>query len=242
LDRLYTVETHLHTAQGSACAHSTGAQMALAHKAAGYDAVIITDHFFGGKTAVPRDLPWAERIDRFCQGYEEARRTGEEIGLSVFFGWEWAWHGTEFLTYGLDKEYLLAHPEMEGWDIPTYLENVRAAGAFVSHAHPFRQADYLKGEPRLFPEYVDAVEVYNCGNQRAWNEQALSYAKRYGLAMTSGSDGHDADALRGGGMRFATPIKSLADFLRAVRTRQPFEVLTGEKEGFALGRIENTKG
>ncbi len=209
--------------------------MALAHKKAGYDAIILTDHFFGGNTAVPRNLPWAERIERFCSGYEEAKRTGDRIGLFVFFGWEWAYDGTEFLTYGLDKEYLLAHPEMEGWDIPTYLENVRAAGAFVAHAHPFRRAEYLKSEPRLFPAYVDAVEVYNCGNADiAWNEQARAYARKYGLAMTSGSDGHDANDLRRGGMRFAAPVESLEDFIRAVRTRQPFEVLTGKKEGFSI--------
>ena len=140
MENLFTIETHLHTAQGSACAVSTGEEMARAHKAAGYDAIILTDHFFGGNTAVPRDLPWAERIERYCAGYEQARAVGEAIGLKVFFGIEWAWHGTEFLTYGIGKEYLLAHPEMETWDIPTYLTNVRAAGAFVSHAHPFRQA------------------------------------------------------------------------------------------------------
>ena len=110
MDKLYTVETHLHTSQGSACAHSTGAEMARAHKAAGYDTIIITDHFFGGNTAVPRDLPWAQRIELFCAGYEQAKQEGDKIGLTVLFGWEWAWHGTEFLTYGLDKAYLLAHP------------------------------------------------------------------------------------------------------------------------------------
>lgn len=235
MDKLYTIETHLHTSQGSACAHSTGAEMARAHKAAGYDTIIITDHFFGGNTAVPRDLPWERRIALFCSGYEQAKEEGDQIGLTVLFGWEWAWHGTEFLTYGLDQDYLLAHPEMEEWDIPTYLTHVRAAGAYVSHAHPFRQAPYLKGEPRLFPEYVDAAEVYNCGNtDNLYNLQALDYARRYGLAMTSGSDGHDARQMRGGGMRFATPMRTIDDFIRAVRTRQPFEILTGKKEGFPI--------
>lgn len=231
MENLFTIETHLHTAQGSACAVSTGEEMARAHKAAGYDAIILTDHFFGGNTAVPRDLPWAERIDRYCAGYEQARAVGEAIGLKVFFGIEWAWRGTEFLTYGIGKDYLLAHPEMETWDIPTYLTNVRAAGAFVSHAHPFRQASYLTQPPRLFPEYVDAVEVYNCGNaEQAYNDQALAYAKRYGLAMTAGSDGHDAREMRGGGMRFATELNTIEDFIRAVRTRQPFEILRGKKK------------
>ena len=77
MENLFTIETHLHTAQGSACAVSTGEEMARAHKAAGYDAIILTDHFFGGNTAEPRDLPWAERIERYCAGYEQARAVGE---------------------------------------------------------------------------------------------------------------------------------------------------------------------
>ena len=77
------------------------------------------------------------------------------------------------------------------------------------------------------------MEIYNSGNaDNAWNLQALEYARKYGLAMTSGSDDHDAKALRGGGMAFATPVDTMEDFIRAVRTRQPFEVLTGEKEAF----------
>lgn len=236
MNGIYTIETHLHTAQGSACAVSSGEEMARAHKAAGYDAIIITDHFFGGNTAVPRNLPWSQRIDLFCAGYEEAARTGEEIGLKVFFGWEWAWKGTEFLTYGLDKAYLLSHPEMEEWDIPTYLTQVRSAGAFVSHAHPFRQYPPAWVEPRLYPEYVDAVEVFNCGNaQPEYNDQAMTYAKRYGLCMTGGSDGHDAKIMRGGGMRFATPMLCIGDFIRAVRTRQPAEILQGKKKD--LGEV-----
>lgn len=235
MERLYKVETHLHTAQGSACAHSTGAEVARAHREAGYDTIIITDHFFGGNTAVPRDLPWEERINLFCSGYEQAKEEGDKIGLVVLFGLEWAWKGTEFLTYGLDKDYLLAHPEMEEWDIPEYLTQVRGAGAFISHAHPFRRAPYLTGEIRLIPEFVDAVEVYNCGNAKLeYNLEALEYAKKHGLAMTSGSDGHDVHEMRGGGMRFATPMNTMADFIRAVRTHQPFEVLTGKKEGFFI--------
>lgn len=42
MEKLFTIETHLHTAQGSACAVSTGEEMARAHKAAGYDAIILT--------------------------------------------------------------------------------------------------------------------------------------------------------------------------------------------------------
>ncbi len=226
----YRYETHLHTCQGSACARSTGAEMARAYKAAGYDAIIVTDHFFGGNTAVPRDLPWAQRVEMYCAGYEDAKAEGEKLGLKVFFGLEWCGCKTEFLTYNLPKEYLLAHPEMEEWDIETYLKNVRAAGAFVSHAHPYRESSFVDGAPLLFPALVDAVEVFNWGHKDpAINLRALEYALEHDLPQTYGSDAHDAKEQRNSGMRFATPINSIEDFIHAVRTRQPFEPLTGDK-------------
>ena len=223
MEKLYKIETHMHTSQGSACAVSTGKEMARAHKAAGYDAIIITDHFFGGNTTVPRDLPWERRIDLYCAGYDEARRVGEEIGLKVFFGLEWAWQGTEYLTYGIGREWLKAHPEMEEWDIPTYLTNVRAAGAYVSHAHPFREEDYIP-EIRLFPDCVDAVEGINATHESPastshknilYNEKAIAYAKEHGLPITAGSDQHTTRMI-GGGMLFDRKLSDEKDFCRAV--------------------------
>ena len=68
----FLYETHVHTAESSACAHDTGAKMARAYKDAGYAGMIITDHFFYGNTAVDRSLPWSEWVERFCLGYEHA--------------------------------------------------------------------------------------------------------------------------------------------------------------------------
>ena len=109
---MYRYETHMHTSQASACASSTGAQMARAHLEAGYTGIFVTDHFFNGNTAVPADLPWRERVERFCRGYEDAWEEGQRIGLQVFFGFEYNYHGAEFLVYNLDKQWLISHEDI----------------------------------------------------------------------------------------------------------------------------------
>ena len=114
---VYKYETHLHTSQGSACGCCSGAEQVENLKRLGYDGCFVTDHFFTGNTAIDRSLPWREKVELFCQGYEEAKKRGDELGLSVFFGWEYAYAETEFLTYGLDKEFLHAHPELERMDL-----------------------------------------------------------------------------------------------------------------------------
>ena len=40
----------------------------------------------------------------FSSGYENVKKEGDKIGLSVFFGWEANYQGTEFLIFGLDKQ------------------------------------------------------------------------------------------------------------------------------------------
>ncbi len=214
----YKIETHLHTSQASACAVSTGAEMAVAHKQKGYDGIIITDHFFNGNTAIDRKLPWEERVELFCKGYEDAKAEGDKIGLDVYFGWEYGGdEGMEFLTYGLDKEWLLAHPTLMLMPIEEYLKLVRNEGAFVSQAHPFREAPYIP-RTKLYPNLTEAVEVFNAGNARnEFNEKALKYAEEYGLLQTCGSDGHIASQLRGYGMLIDHKINSIQEFISAIR-------------------------
>ena len=62
--------------------------------------MVVTDHFFNGNTAIDRSLPWEEKVELYCRGYENAKEEGDKIGLDVFFGVEWAFHGDEFLLYG----------------------------------------------------------------------------------------------------------------------------------------------
>lgn len=214
----FKYETHLHTSEGSACARSTGAEMTATYIEAGYSGIIVTDHFFNGNCAVPASLPWRERVNLFCKGYENALSAVGKHEFTVFFGWEYNYCGTEFLTYGLDERFLLNHEDMLDWDVKTYLTKARHAGGFISHAHPFRQRSYI-AEIRLFPEHVDAVEIYNAGNPPEYNLPAVQYADEHGLFATAGTDKHMAPALNASGMAFDHKLESIEDFISAVRSR-----------------------
>ena len=222
---MYRYETHMHTCQGSACGVSTGAGHARFYKERGYQGIFVTDHFFRGNTAVRRDLPWKERIDWFCSGFEDAWNEGQKIGLDVFFGWEQNFEGDEYLIYGLDKRFLLDHPEMEHWTRREQLENVHAAGGCVIQAHPFRMRGYLSAI-RLGDVLADGVEVANAGNTPAQDAYAMRYAQRKGLYTITGSDNHrsgENSTLFGVGLD--ARLESPADFVRHVLTRQPHTLL-----------------
>lgn len=223
----YLYETHLHTSEGSACGHVSGAEMARLYKAAGYTGIVVTDHFWGGNTAIDRHLGWEDWVNAFCRGYENAKEEGERIGLQVFFGWESGYNATEFLIFGLDKQWLLDHPEIRDCTVEQQHELVHRGGGIVIHAHPFREAPYIK-EIRLFPDHVDGVEGINAGNRNPeWNAKAMAYAAEHELPITAGSDQHSRDLI-GGGMAFSRRIEDIHDLCRAIMDRETVVLLEGK--------------
>ena len=213
----YRYETHLHTCQGSACASATGGEMARVHKNAGYSGIFITDHFFNGNTAVPEGLPWRQRVELFCRGYEEALEVGTEIGLQVFFGFEYNYHGAEFLVYDLDKKWLLEHEDIHLLSPRKALAMMHEDGAFIVQAHPFRERNYID-HFQLFPRDIDAVEAINAANAPGENERAFQFAKMFDLPVTSGSDSHHVNLLYGGGVETPEKMKNPADYLHWMRS------------------------
>ena len=191
---MYKYELHMHTSEGSQCGHSSGAEMVDFYIERGYSGMVMTDHFFHGNTAPSRDLPWEEYITEYAKGYYEAKKAAEGRDFDVFFGVEEKGAGwDEYIILGLMPEWYMAHPEIATMQGKPFLDLVRSAGAFVIHAHPYRERSYMKDlTVWLDPHAVDAIEVRNCGNKIEFDRRAYEYAKPLGLPMTGGSDNHDA--------------------------------------------------
>lgn len=222
----YIYETHLHTTAASACAKSAGSEYISFYKGLGYDGIIVTDHFFNGNCRVPKNLPWEERVDIFCSGYEDARAEGIRQGFKVFFAWECRFDGDEFLVYGLDKQWLKNHPDMLGWDHTTHYEKIKADGGLVVQAHPFRERGYLS-EIYVHPHQCDAFEVANSGNTFEQDRMAYRYAKEHDITMTAGSDMHHVGRTDNGlvyGMEFDRPLDSITDYVCRIKNNSGFSL------------------
>jgi histidinol phosphatase-like PHP family hydrolase len=221
---MYLYETHLHTVRCSACAVSPGPEYISLYKEKGYTGIIVTDHFFNGNTIIPRSLPWREWVNRFYRGYEETREEGERQGLDVFFGWEETFDGSDdYLIYGLDKSWLLEHPEVRSWSRAEQYKTVKEAGGCVVQAHPFRQRYYIS-RIILSSGCVDAVEAANAGNsEQSCDALAMRYAERIGLPATAGSDIHEASLVRHGdifGVYLNKKMNSISDYVYAIKNNE----------------------
>jgi len=216
----YLYETHMHTSEVSACADSTAAQQVHFYKKRGYTGVIITDHFVNGHTTCPPDISWDEKMHHFVTGYNEAKQAGKRCGLDVFFGWEYSLGGSDFLTYGLDLDFLLNNPNMDKMHIEDYSTLVRSSGGYLAQAHPFREAWYIENTTPVDHYLIDGVEVYNAMESRKNNIKAMEFAKRYNLPEQAGSDSHTVRFPHSSGIKLYSKAETIQDIIRAIKNKE----------------------
>ena len=157
---MYKYETHLHTYPVSKCARGGVKEVLEFYKEKGYHGIFITNHFLDGNINIDPSVSYEERIEFYCSDYEKAKELSAEIGIKVFFGVELSYKGTDFLVYGLDKEWYLNNPQIIDMSKRKELEFMAENGALVIQAHPYREAGYID-HIRLFPRNIHGVEITN---------------------------------------------------------------------------------
>lgn len=210
---MYKYETHLHTSPVSRCARVNVKENLEFYKESGYDGVFITNHFIGGSIGIDYNKPYEEQVNFYFSDYESALEIGKTLGIKVFCGVEMTYGGTDFLIYGLDKAWFLAHPDIMEIKIRDRLKLMADSGALIIQAHPFFEASYID-HIRLFPRDVHGVEVVNATRSDEVNDMAKIYAEHYNLLKFAGSDNHrgkNKDKLAG--IMCNEPILDVVDFI-----------------------------
>ena len=235
MGKLYKYDTHVHDKLCSACSTSLPEEMVDAYVKAGYSGIVFTNHFFLGNTAVDRKLPWADFVTAYWNSYLRAKAYAAEHypDFDVLFGIEHHYGGgKEVLTYGIDLDFLLAHPNLHAYSIKEYCDAVHAAGGYISHAHPFRNRPYIDMSYPLNPELWDAAEVYNHYNNPGADDEAEALAKEWDLGRTSGGDEHHANSegIGKSGIAFPYPVHTEKEFVEALRRRDGKCILNGVVE------------
>ena len=207
----------MHTLPVSKCARQGVRQNLEFYASLGYDGIFITNHFLDGNINIDKSLPYEEQLEFYFSDYYEALKLSKEIGIKVFLGIEISYRGTDFLIYGLDKEWFLAHPEIMDMKKSDELAFLIENGALVIQAHPYREDRHIN-HIRLFPRCVHGVEVINASRPDFENAMADAYANAYQLLKIAGSDNHAGNnAKRLAGIETASPLLDEQDFISRVK-------------------------
>jgi hypothetical protein len=161
----------------------------------GLDGVCLTDH---DTTAVRRMIEDGPRPD----------------GLVVLVGMEYTAFEADVLLFGPE-----AGEVPPGLGANAVLDMAESAGWAAVVAHPFREGwGPVEGVLRRSPG--PCLETINGRNAPEENRQAEAAAIRFGLAAAGGSDAHVPGDVGRAATRFAGRIRSMAELVRALRSRE----------------------
>lgn len=216
---MYKYELHSHTADCDLFAKLSGAELVREYKAAGYDGIVITDHYF------ELFFEWFQeeldgtthevQMDRYLKGYRSAKAEGDRLGFTVLCGTEVRVKDSinDYLVYGLDEEFFYKAPRLTDAKSLDALLKLLPEDACVVHAHPFRNGMTVRNPENLF-----GIEAYNGGTEKFRNEMAHAFAEHYGVRKTSGSDVHGLNRLAKGGIETERRILTMRDLVEVLRS------------------------
>ena len=240
--KTFCLDPHVHTIGTSSCGKIKGAAVAELYKKAGYDGIVITNHYhqeffdrFSESTS------WQKKIDHFLVEYHRAHAQGSKLGLKVFLGMEIQFTDSpcDFLVYGFDEYFLRTYPNLHHLGLKRFRQLVDSLAPsyhiLVFQAHPFRQ-----GMNPAAPELLDGVEVHN-GNPRhnSYNHLASAFARINQLPMISGSDFHRLTDLARGGTILPHPIETINDFVATLRKNRGINLITNPHLPLSFWRLKS---
>lgn len=220
----YLYDMHVHTVETSFCGRVSGKELVHLYKAAGYDGVVITDHYYDGFFEALPPMPWNEKIDAFLDGYSAALAEGIKEGLHVLMGMEIRFTESfnDYLVYGVHRDLLIAYPELYKLGLKDFYSFAQAHGLVVFQAHPFRP-----GCSPADPALLHGAEVYN-GNSRhdSSNKSAIEFAQRHHLKEIAGSDFHQVEDVAAAGIFLPYQPEDSVDLSSWLRNESCWELKT----------------
>ena len=213
---MFKTEAHLHTYPISSCSKLSPVEQVRLFKEAGYDTVFVSDHFSPHHfKKLGADLTFAEKVDKLCDAYLEAKAEGDRIGLTVLFSVELSFHKNHYLLYGVTREFLKLREDIFDIDIDELYAHLKAHGITIIQAHSHRAEKCVP-----HPHHVDGFELNFNLRKDNYNERTVKVAKEYNLPLTIGSDAHRPEDVGISATLSEEKIESIEQYIALVFERK----------------------
>lgn len=150
----YKIELHAHTSPCSPCSELPPKEFISRLKEQGYDAVVVTNHFFPGGPFMQTEDP----VGTYLADFKEAQRIGAEEGITVLLGAEFRFeeNSNDYLVFGVDEAFLRETVGQLGLTFRQFYERYHAENRLICQAHPFRN-----GIVAMDGAHMDGIEAFN---------------------------------------------------------------------------------
>lgn len=181
----YRIELHAHTSPASSCSEVPPEELVKIYKNLGFHGVTISNHFTFNKDGLSKE----ETVKRFCADFVKAEKTGNDLGIKVYFAAEirFTENDNDYLIYGIDKKMLEEIYDLLPYGVEGFRKNYSIPESIFVQAHPFRN-----NMVQVSPSLLDGIEVFNMHpNHNSRVGIASVYARENNIPIiTSGSDFH----------------------------------------------------
>lgn len=199
---MYLIDTHVHSRRYSLCGTQSMEENIRQAVALGLHGFCITEHHHRW------DEEEIQEVKRHAGHEELVVLPGQEVTCLGHCGES----SGDFLVFGC-REQFAPQTSMEG-----LIQRVHAAGGMVIAAHPLRAGMGIGERAHDLPG-LDGIEVYSLTQSTDACQRARRMAAELGLIPTAGSDAHAAHQLGRYSMAFSEPVRTEAEFIRALRDR-----------------------
>ena len=200
----FLLDLHIHTAESSYCGKVPAWEMVRAYRDAGFHGVAVTDHYSAYFFDKIKELPWAEQVERYMRGYEEAAAEAAGTDFKVYFGLEYRDRITvdDFLVYGVDKAFLLSNPDLHDIPLKEAAARIHAYGGVILQAHPARLIYGMAMGDKVFTGFRQAnINAHIASDDRIpvidWSERDTLIGKPAQLTCLRMCHLREADSLDG---------------------------------------------
>lgn len=211
------LETHCHVKGGSGCAKVEPEQLVSEYEKAGYGAIVITNHYCEEcYNTYPTDSHKG-KLDFYFSLRDNVRLFAEKKGIKVFTGAEVRVVTpdktySEYMLYGFDDAFFYDNKPLFYLTQKELFELAEKKGLLMYQTHPFR-IGVMTGNPK----FMHGAETFNGhGNHRNNNQFADHFCDKYNLIKISGTDYHDPEQRKTGGIYIPENIntnKQLVDYI-----------------------------
>lgn len=223
------VEAHCHIFGGSRCAKADDDYVLSAYKNAGYDGIVVTNHYTPVCSIAYQGTNHEEKVNYWFNLIDSFREKAKNYGIKIFYAGEVDLikedgFRTEFMVIGLTKEFLLKHDKIATYNQQKLFELCEENGFFMYQTHPFR-----KGVKVADPRFMHGAEAFN-GHFHHDNNNALAvkFCEENKLVKLSGSDFHDYGQRPLGGL-ILPEIKNEKEYINAL-LKNNYSLIVNEEE------------
>ena len=212
---MFKTELHCHSKDISQCARVSFEEIVDKYVSAGYNTLVLSNHFNTGTKDSLGAKSWGEWVDKYVGSYKALKEFAKGK-LNILLGMELRFdeNCNDYLVFGVTEEFLRKYDDMLQMNPSSFRKIANENGCLFVQAHPFRN-----GMTVVRPDSLDGVEVFNGHyGHDSRNDIANAWADKFGLIKTSGTDFHYNDSPANGGILTDVEITAMDQLLEILKS------------------------